>query len=78
MDFATKEPTEHGKDFHLQYIDGLPCKLKSAFDFFVIFLYSYLGGILMDENKESIKDENAVLATEQMSFVDDKSQYMME
>lgn len=52
--------------------------MKSAFDFFVIFLYSYLGGILMDENKESIKDENAVLATEQMSFVDDKYRFKLD
>lgn len=32
----------------------------------------------MDENKESIKDENAVLATEQMSFVDDKYRFKLD
>lgn len=32
----------------------------------------------MDENKEAIKDENAVLATEQMSFVDDKYRFKLD
>ena len=32
----------------------------------------------MDENKEVIKEEDAVLATEQMSFVDDKYRFKLD
>ena len=54
MDFATKEPTEHGKDFHLQYIDGLPCKLKSAFDFSFLKAYGAVFKIYDDQDSGNI------------------------
>lgn len=51
MNFVTKEPIDKGC---LQYIDGIPFKLKSAFDFSFIKEYGTVFKIYDDQSSGNI------------------------